>query len=86
MGNGGSEASSKRKRIVVVWYSMNMKKEKAVLPDYGAAYDYVYNYLNLTPVSCIAKKVDGWPILEFTCKCGHVVDVWEENGEVYGEY
>jgi len=25
-------------------------------------------------------------MLEFTCKCGHVVHVWEENGEVYGEY
>lgn len=63
-----------------------MEKEKAVLPEYDAAYDYVYNYLNLTPISWIAKKVDGWPMLEFTCKCGHIVHVWEENGEVYGEY
>jgi len=65
---------------------MNMEKEKAVLPEYDAAYDYVYNYLNLTPISWIAKKVDGWPMYIFTCKCGTEVSVWDDQGEVYGEY
>lgn len=63
-----------------------MKETSPVLPEYDAAYDYVYNYLGLTPAKWDAKKIDGYPMIVFTCQCGTEVYTWEENGEVYGEY